>query len=403
MESGTRTKNKDTSMKYFFPIHLDGGNRGCEAIAKGSTILIDEKPDYLMGYCKDVALDTRLGLTQHITLIPFKRGSYLVDRFLAFVNKLFHTYQTAKCRKLYLYRNFLCLINKGDAVLFTGGDMMCYENNEIIYLNDYFYKQGIKTILWGCSMGPENMTPEKLDTLHRFSLIYTRESLTYDYFQSLGLQNLCLLPDPAFILPAEPCELPAYLSGNDVVGLNISNYVVGGMSLSSPFGQEVIRLITYILHETDMQILLIPHVTWNREGINQDDRQMADIICQHFNHPDRIHTLDIDAMNYCQIRYAISKCRVFIGARTHSVISAYSMCVPTLALGYSIKSRGIAKDLGLNEALVVNSKHFQKDDLLRSFTYLMQHETEIREHLKQIMPEYTQKPYEIRNLLKQIQ
>jgi polysaccharide pyruvyl transferase WcaK-like protein len=61
-------------------------------------------------------------------------------------------------------------------------------------------------------MGPENMTPEKLDTLHRFSLIYTRESLTYDYFQSLGLPNLCLLPDPAFILPAEHCELPACLS-----------------------------------------------------------------------------------------------------------------------------------------------------------------------------------------------
>ena len=27
-------------MKYYFPIHLDGGNRGCEAIAKGTAMLL---------------------------------------------------------------------------------------------------------------------------------------------------------------------------------------------------------------------------------------------------------------------------------------------------------------------------------------------------------------------------
>ena len=78
------------------------------------------------------------------------------------------------------------------------------------------------------------------------------------------------------------------------------------------------------------------------------------------------------------------------------------MCVPTLALGYSIKSRGIAKDLGLDKSLIVNSKDFQVGELLRSFKYLMQHEADIREHLQQIMPEYKQKTYQIREQLKQI-
>ena len=177
---------------------------------------------------------------------------------------------------------------------------------------------------------------------------------------------------------------------------------MGGMTIDSAFGQEIIQLITNILQETNQQFLLIPHVTWNTGGINQDDRQMARLIHQHFNDSNRIHILDIDALNYCQIRYIISKCQLFIGARTHAVISAYSMCVPTLALGYSIKSRGIAKDLGLDEKLVVNSKHFQKGDLLRSFTYLMQQEADIREHLQQVMPTYKQKPYLIREQLKQI-
>ena len=93
---------------------------------------------------------------------------------------------------------------------------------------------------------------------------------------------------------------------------------------------------------------------------------------------------------------------MFIGARTHAVISAYSMCVPTIALGYSIKSRGIAKDLGLDDVLVVNCKQFSEGDLLRSFLHLATNEESIRKQLTDIMPEYTQRTYQIREYLKQI-
>lgn len=36
---------------------------------------------------------------------------------------------------------------------------------------------------------------------------------------------------------------------------------------------------------------------------------------------------------------------MFIGARTHATIAAYSSLVPTLVVGYSVKARGIARDL----------------------------------------------------------
>jgi colanic acid/amylovoran biosynthesis protein len=36
-------------MKYFFPLHLNGGNRGCEAIAKGTAILLNEPKKNLIG------------------------------------------------------------------------------------------------------------------------------------------------------------------------------------------------------------------------------------------------------------------------------------------------------------------------------------------------------------------
>ena len=34
-------------MSYYFPVHIDGGNRGCEAIAKGTAILLNDNKENL--------------------------------------------------------------------------------------------------------------------------------------------------------------------------------------------------------------------------------------------------------------------------------------------------------------------------------------------------------------------
>lgn len=41
-------------MKYYFPIHLDGGNRGCEGIAKGTSVILGVDKSNLIGYCSNV-------------------------------------------------------------------------------------------------------------------------------------------------------------------------------------------------------------------------------------------------------------------------------------------------------------------------------------------------------------
>ena len=385
-------------MRYFFPLHYDGGNRGCEAIAKGTAILLGSPVSDCIGYCSDTALDHRLGVDRYVTLVPYSLENYLLDKLFAVLNRLFKTNTTLKWRKLYFFRTFLKMISKDDVMLSTGGDMMCYENNEIIYTNDYLHDKGVRTILWACSMGRENLTPEKEKTLFNYSLIYARESLTYDFFKSLGLKNVCLFPDPAFILEPEECALPKCFDG-DVIGVNLSSYTLGGTTLNTGFGKEVVKALEYILANTDMHILLIPHVVWNAGGESQDDRSISALVRDTL-HSNRVSVLDIDALNYCEIRYVISKCRYFIGARTHSVISAYSMCVPTIALGYSIKSKGIAKDLNLDERLVVQSKSFREGELTDSLKYLMDNGDAIHSALAQQMPLYKERAYGIREYLK---
>lgn len=78
------------------------------------------------------------------------------------------------------------------------------------------------------------------------------------------------------------------------------------------------------------------------------------------------------------------------------------MCVPSIALGYSIKSKGIAKDLGLSEKLVVDSKRIQKGELVSSFEWIINNEKQIKNHITDIMPSYIQSTYNIRNVLKSV-
>ena len=373
-------------------MHYNGGNRGCEGIAKGTAKLLAIKPSDNISRCTDMGQDRKLGLQNIVTLYDATDLSFPQK----IVRKLrFSMMKSSEQRRWLLIKydfiNFLNQIKKNDLMISTGGDMMCYVDNEVNFTNNYLHEKGVKTILWGCSMGPENLTPDKEKTLRNFSLIYARESLSYDFFRSLNLKNVCLYPDPAFVLEPEKCELPQCFSKRNVIGINLSNYVLGDFSLDTSFGREVISLMDYLLKETDMHILLIPHVTWG----GQDDRIVANIVAQQYADSERVSILDIDPLNYCQIRYVISQCKFFIGGRTHAVISAYSTCVPTLAIGYSIKSRGIAKDLGLPDYLVVDSKKKEKCALLRAFQQLESEYADIRTHLQEIMPQYCNKTYGI--------
>ena len=77
------------------------------------------------------------------------------------------------------------------------------------------------------------------------------------------------------------------------------------------------------------------------------------------------------------------------------ICQVYSSCVPTLVLGYSVKSRGIARDLfGNEENYVLPVQSLQEpDELTKHFRWLVGHEKEIKDHLEKIMPEYISKAY----------
>jgi polysaccharide pyruvyl transferase WcaK-like protein len=96
-----------------------------------------------------------------------------------------------------------------------------------------------------------------------------------------------------------------------------------------------------------------------------------------------------------ELKGFISRCRYFIGARTHATIAAYSTCVPTLVVGYSVKSIGIARDLfGTEHGYVLPVQQLQSKGKLREeFIWLQSQEAAVRQRLQQIMPEYTKRAW----------
>ena len=89
-----------------------------------------------------------------------------------------------------------------------------------------------------------------------------------------------------------------------------------------------------------------------------------------------------------QLKGYISRCRFFVGARTHATIAAYSSNVPTLVLGYSIKSLGIATDLfGTDENYVIPVQKLQeKEDLAGALQWIIKNENEIKKQLEEVIP-----------------
>lgn len=84
---------------------------------------------------------------------------------------------------------------------------------------------------------------------------------------------------------------------------------------------------------------------------------------------------------------------MFIGARTHATIAAYSTCVPTLVIGYSVKSKGIARDIfGTDEGLVIPTSEITgTETLIRFYENFLSKKESYRRHLEEFMPDYIEK------------
>lgn len=238
--------------------------------------------------------------------------------------------------------------------------------------------------MWGCSVEPELVKlPKMRADLQRYCLVVARESITYEAIKQAGV-NAILAPDPAFFMKAEPCQMDTRLTAGNVIGINASPHILKCAGDDKVAYNNYKELIRYILTETDAYVALIPHVIWE----SNDDRKVLRKLHEDFDCNSRL--ILVEDHTAPELKYIISKCRFFVGARTHATIAAYSSCVPTLVVGYSVKARGIARDLfGTENGYVLPVQELtESGQLTGAFRELYASREAITQHLRDTLPTY---------------
>lgn len=379
------------SRKYILYAHDGSGNHGCEALVRSTVGLLNRDKAHLILVSKRPEEDVYYGIDQLCTVI--KKGT--VGKVPKTDPAFIRGYLKLKIQKDFLPLDRLGELygvgaRPGDIAFSIGGDTYCYGGTAQLAATHTMWKEGkLKTVYWGCSIEPELLKDKAVaQDISRYDLITARETISYEALKKVNPHTV-LVADSAFLLEKEDVTLPDGFTGCDLVGINSSPLIESSEAIHGMARRNYQQLIEYILGQTDMRILLIPHVVWK----SVDDRTVLRDLYEQYKSSGRVEM--IDDCNCKQLKGYISQCRFFMGARTHATIAAYSTGVPTLVVGYSVKAKGIAKDLfGTDEHYVLPVQKLSNDnELTRGFEWLRENENRIRQRLKTEMQAYTDRVY----------
>lgn len=373
-------------MKKILFMHTGSGNHGCEAIVRTTSKMLGGPKDIILWSFTKLE-DEKYGSAEFVEKIVESERikKYSLAYFEAlFKRKILHNDKA----NLQVYLKHLF---KESVAISIGGDNYCYEwsAKQAVELDREIRKSCKYSVLWGCSIDPEAITPEMSEDLAMFDLITAREPITYNLLKKIN-PNTVKVADPAFLLERTDLPLPEQFIEGNTVGVNVSPLIMKYGTEGNVILQNYEEMIRYILKNTDMNICLIPHVVWEYNN----DLEPINILYEKFKETGRICRI-IDG-NCTELKGYIARCRFFVGARTHATIAAYSTLVPTLVVGYSVKSRGIAQDLfGTDENYVLPVQKIETNyDLARQFVWLVEHEKYQKEQLKKMIPFYKQQARE---------
>ena len=360
-------------------------NRGCEAIVRATSELFAREAGARCALASDQpAFDRAAGLDRVQRVFSSTIAPYSARRFINSIG-----FRLGMPRESEVARKHAPVIAQGkrsDICLSVGGDTYCYGPQEHLkVINGRLRRAGKPLVLWGCSVEPELVRGEAFEDFGQYSLIVARESISERAFAEAGL-NVRRWCDPAFLLRREDLPLPKGWREGATVGLNVSPLILSRARDGALALDAFTALIRHILKDSENAVALLPHVTWAHD----DDREALAQLKARFADESRVFMLsgDLGAMQY---KGYIARMRALVTARTHASIAGYSSAVPTLVIGYSVKARGIARDLFGDEAghLIPVQELSSEQELIAAYDAMLAREDAERAFLKERLPQYT--------------
>jgi colanic acid/amylovoran biosynthesis protein len=256
-------------------------------------------------------------------------------------------------------------------------------------------------VLYAGSIGPfKNKLYEILGRyiINKVDLVTLREEISLEYLKKIGVNKppMYVTADLAFALQPAPLERAKEILSLESINENERPFI--GVSLSRVISRwafpelqdseekywryvkVMARMVDYLAEELSATVIFIPQVIGPAE--ENDDRNTAKHIYQMAKNKDKIKLIENEYTPE-ELRAVTGRFDMFIGARTHAVISAAMMCTPFVAIEYeSHKTRGIMGGMLDCEEFVYDVRTLDFDTLIAKINDVWLNRTKIREELK---------------------
>ena len=221
--------------------------------------------------------------------------------------------------------------------------------------------------------------------LVRADIAIARDRDSFDHLQEIlgsefDIERHRLGVDLAFGLPPARSTLSDrveqfFAASRPVIGLNVSGLLYHDPESARKFGladsyrRTIETIIARLLDETDAALLLVPHVISPTGRPESDTDACRQIEAASHKWGPRICTADAP-LSAAQAKGLIARLDWFAGSRMHSTIAALSSCVPSAALAYSGKARGVFASAGASSHVIDlrrSGAQSAAEETLRSF------------------------------------
>jgi colanic acid/amylovoran biosynthesis protein len=288
------------------------------------------------------------------------------------------------------------IVGEVDCVVSNWGDGYISTPPHKMLQKTFFLKHRKKSlVLFPSSIGPFKGELKRLFSyfgLQKFDQIMIRDTFTFNYIKDLGLNNLHLIPDTAFILEAvDSFTVEKLMKADSIpvntsyIGLNVSQLLnnLFKSQLRIDYPKFMAELVNYLNTNFKGHILLIPHqfipsFFQQEKQYYNDDRVAIREIMQVIGNKARVAPL-LGEYSCRELKGIIGRCEIFIGGRMHSVIGALSMGVPSVLMQYSHKAIGVMDLLGLKE--FVWSIDSLSEELFEKIHNLWQNRSKLRQQI----------------------
>jgi colanic acid/amylovoran biosynthesis protein len=252
-------------------------------------------------------------------------------------------------------------------------------------------------IIYSQSIGPfYNQFMQKMAklVLDKVTKIYIREEISQQWLDKIGCENntITVVPDSAFCLETQPSDLVDRIfekikenHNGPYIGITVRDWYFPEVEDKAFHRQKYINsiraAIQFIEKTYNGKVLLMPQVL----GPNpfNDDRIISREILMDLK-PTNAELLDYD-FHPRELKYLYSKMDMFIGTRMHSNIFALSSKVPTVAINYEHKTKGIMELLDLSE-YVLDINEITTERIVQTIEKCWRNRYDIKEHLGKKIP-----------------